>query len=43
MIKSVKGTSDITSPEVLLWQHVERTMANTAKAYGYEEIRTPTI
>jgi histidyl-tRNA synthetase len=43
MIKSVKGTSDIASPEVLLWQHVERTMAATAKAYGYEEIRTPTI
>ncbi|HWQ21759.1 MAG TPA: histidine--tRNA ligase [Clostridia bacterium] len=43
MIKSVKGTSDITAPEVLLWQHVERIMATTAKAYGYEEIRTPTI
>ncbi|MHB8106752.1 MAG: histidine--tRNA ligase [Candidatus Cryosericum sp.] len=43
MIKSVKGTSDIISPEILLWQHVESTMANTAKAYGYEEIRTPTI
>ncbi len=43
MIKSVKGTSDITAPEILLWQHVERTMATTAKAYGYEEIRTPTI
>src|SRR5450756_3234083 len=43
MIKSVKGTSDIASPEVLLWQHVERTMATTAEAYGYEEIRTPTI
>jgi len=43
MIKSVKGTSDITAPEVLLWQHVEKTMATTAKAYGYEEIRTPTV
>ena len=43
MIKSVKGTSDILAPEVLLWQHVERIMATTAKAYGYEEIRTPTI
>ena len=43
MVKSVKGTSDISSPEVLLWQHVERVMAETAKAYGYEEIRTPTI
>lgn len=43
MVKSVKGTSDISSPEVLLWQHVERIMAATAKAYGYEEIRTPTI
>ena len=43
MLKSVKGTSDILSPEVLLWQHVERVMAETAKAYGYEEIRTPTI
>ncbi|MCX6063783.1 MAG: histidine--tRNA ligase [Caldiserica bacterium] len=43
MIKSVKGTSDIASPEVLVWQHVEKTMATTAKAYGYEEIRTPTI
>jgi histidyl-tRNA synthetase len=43
MLKSVKGTSDISSPEVLLWQHVEKIMAETAKAYGYEEIRTPTI
>jgi histidyl-tRNA synthetase len=43
MVKSVKGTSDTSSPEVLLWQHVERVMAETAKAYGYEEIRTPTI
>jgi histidyl-tRNA synthetase len=43
MIKSVKGTSDIAAPEILLWQYVERTMATTAKAYGYEEIRTPTI
>ncbi|MHB8071450.1 MAG: histidine--tRNA ligase [Candidatus Cryosericum sp.] len=43
MVKSVKGTSDIAAPEVLLWQHVERIMAETAKAYGYEEIRTPTI
>lgn len=43
MIKSVKGTSDIASPEILLWQHVERTMAVIAKTYGYEEIRTPII
>jgi len=43
MIKSVKGTSDILAPEVLLWQYVERTMAAVAKEYGYEEIRTPTI
>ena len=43
MIKSVKGTSDIVAPEVLLWQFVEKTMATTAKEYGYEEIRTPTI
>ncbi len=43
MVKSVKGTNDISSPEVLLWQHVERSMAETAKSYGYEEIRTPTI
>lgn len=43
MIKSVKGTSDILPPDVLLWQHVEHVMADVAKAYGYEEIRTPTI
>ncbi|MCE5193712.1 MAG: histidine--tRNA ligase [Candidatus Cryosericum sp.] len=43
MIKSVKGTSDILAPEVLLWQYVEKTMAAVAKEYGYEEIRTPTI
>ena len=35
MIKSVKGTSDILAPEILLWQHVEKIMATTAKAYGY--------
>lgn len=43
MVKSVKGTSDIKAPEVLLWQYVERIMAETSKEYGYEEIRTPTI
>ncbi|HEY9093831.1 MAG TPA: ATP phosphoribosyltransferase regulatory subunit, partial [Candidatus Cryosericum sp.] len=43
MLKSVKGTSDIMSPDILLWQKVEAGMAVVAKAYGYEEIRTPTI
>ncbi len=42
-IKSVKGTSDIIAPEIWLWQYVEQSMAKVAKAYGYEEIRTPTI
>lgn len=42
-IKSVKGTSDIIAPEIWLWQYVEHIMAETAKAYGYGEIRTPTI
>jgi histidyl-tRNA synthetase len=43
MIKTVKGTTDILAPEVLLWQRVEGVLASTAKAYGYEELRTPTI
>lgn len=41
MIKAVKGTRDILSPEVEKWQFVENTARRICAVYGYQEIRTP--
>lgn len=36
-----KGTNDFLPEDTVKWQYVEGILANLAKAYGYEEIRTP--
>jgi len=41
MIKAIKGTRDIFSPEVEKWQFAERMMRRVCALYGYEEVRTP--
>src|SRR5687767_3923617 len=41
MIRAIKGTRDIFTPEVQKWQYVERKAREICSLYGYEEIRTP--
>ncbi len=42
-IQSIKGTSDITAPEIRKWQYIEELTRELFKIYGYQEIRTPII
>jgi histidyl-tRNA synthetase len=41
MIKAVKGTRDIVSPEIEKWLFVEQKAREICAIYGYDEIRTP--
>lgn len=41
MIKAIKGTRDIFSPEVEKWQFAERKAREICALYGYGEIRNP--
>ena len=40
---SLKGTQDIFSPDIFIWQRVEKTARDVFSAYGFQEIRTPII
>ena len=40
-IKAPRGTADILPKDAPLWPFVEKTAAETARNFGYEEIRTP--
>ncbi len=40
-IKAPRGTADILPTDAKLWRFVEKTAAETARKFGYEEIRTP--
>ncbi len=40
-IKAPRGTADILPQDAPLWRFVEKTAADTARTFGYEEIRTP--
>ena len=42
-IKSIKGTADVLPSESYKWQVVERLFLDTAKLYGFGEIRIPTF
>ena len=42
-IKSIKGTADVLPSESYKWQFVERLFLDTAKLYGFGEIRIPTF
>ena len=39
--RAVKGTNDILPSEVYKWQFVENRMLETARMFGFEEIRVP--
>ena len=41
MIRAIKGTRDLLSPEVQKWQFVESKAREICAIYGYDEIRTP--
>lgn len=41
--KSIRGTRDVTPAESHKWQHIERVTLDVAGAYGFKEIRIPTI
>ncbi len=40
-IKAPRGTKDLLPPESTLWKEIERSVDETARLFGFEEIRTP--
>jgi histidyl-tRNA synthetase len=40
-LKAPRGTKDLTAPESFLWKEIERAVDETARLFGFEEIRTP--
>ena len=42
-IHSIKGTQDVLPSDTYKWQFVERLFLDTAKLYGFNEIRIPTF
>lgn len=43
MIQKPRGTFDLLPDATPLWQYIEKTARDTAHAYGFGEIRTPTF
>lgn len=41
IIKAPRGTADILPSEIYKWQYVDRVAAETARVFGFSEIRTP--
>lgn len=41
LVKKIKGTEDVLPKESYRWQFVEKLLLEEAKAFGYNEIRTP--
>jgi len=42
-LQSLRGTTDLLPEDVKRWTTVEQTARRLARAYGYEEVRTPLI
>lgn len=42
-IRSIKGTQDVLPADTYKWQFVERLFLDTARLYGFQEIRIPTF
>ena len=42
-IRSIKGTQDVLPADTYKWQFVERLFLDTARLYGFSEIRIPTF
>ena len=43
MFQTPRGTQDILPEDAVVWRHVERCAVETARRFGYAEIRTPTF
>ncbi len=43
ILKKPKGTQDILPSQVYKWHTVEKVLAETAKVYGFSELRVPTF
>ena len=41
--RPITGMSDISAPEVFLWQHLEEKARRLFSLYGFEELRTPIL
>ena len=42
-IKKPRGTMDILTPDVYVWNKIEDTVRDVSRRYGFGEIRTPTF
>ena len=42
-LRAVKGMNDVLPDEAASWHEVERLFAETARRYGYREVRTPYV
>ena len=40
---SLKGTQDIFSPDIFIWQRIEDVAKDVFAAYGFQEMRVPII
>ena len=43
LTRAPRGTLDVTPAESYKWQYIEKTAADTARVFGFSEIRTPTF
>ncbi len=41
LTQAIKGTQDVLPADSYRWQHVERTLLDTAALFGFKELRTP--
>ena len=43
LLQPVQGMSDVSGPEIALWQAVERKSREVLRLYGFTEVRTPLV
>ncbi len=41
LTQAIRGTGDVLPSDSHKWQHIEKTLLETARLYGFSEIRTP--
>lgn len=42
-ISAIRGMNDVLPSQSAAWSHLERTLSDLTRAYGYEQIRTPIV
>lgn len=42
-ISAIRGMNDVLPSQSAAWSHLEKTLADLTRAYGYEQIRTPIV